>query len=461
MQYDWLGSWLRDDDRRDARAWVAGLPDGDLSSACNGDWQLGEWVRSSVHIHFRVNQLNFRDDAVCTAFRRYLYSGYLAAAALERLFDDLRPDIQLLFNGRMSSTRVALEIGKRKGVRTICEERGFVRDQVRLIEGTHCVDFVPMTNLWQAWKDIPLSEEEVSAIDGLLLDRKIGKSLPIKPFSPPKSAQRLQDLGKHSDRSKALFVLFTSSLDETAAHDNPSCYFRSQEDWTDQIVHFFARHPELELAIRVHPNAGSTNSFGTNLEDQRYFRRLEIEVPDNVKVIPSDAKVSSYDLMERADVGLVWHSTAAVEMAAMGKRVFRVADAWMKDLDCIEKLGKDFADRLEQAVLPGSNFDPLRVAIEARRWAYMWYFRSSYPLPLVKQLEWNRTKLLYESSNDLRPGASKELDEIVSIFTEGRSADRYPTPSETRRLAETEESLTARLLGLSNPDRAREQASSA
>jgi len=459
MPYKWLGSWLRRDDKHAARAWLAGLDERQFMTATHEDWQIGEWVRSSAHVYFRSNKLDIDDPRVRETYRSYLYSGYIACCGLERLFKDLRPDIQLLFNGRMSSTRIALEIGKKNGVRTICEERGLVTERVRLIEGTHCLDFSSLTELWQAWKNIPLSEDEVRGIDRHLDDRRHGKSSSLRPFSPPLSGSE----GRRTARSKPLWLLFTSSLDESASHDDEPRAFRSQEDWINRVVEFFARHPERELAIRVHPNAGSKTSFGTNYEDQRFFRQLEGEVPGNVTVVPSDAAVSSYDLMDEADVGLVWHSTTAVEMAVLGKQVFRVADAWMKGLDCVEKIGENgsLEDRFETALLPGSDFDPLRTAIQARRWAYLLYYRSSYALPLVKQLDWVSTELLYDGWKDLRAGLCPELDEIVSIFTEGRSADRYPTPSETRRLAETEESLTARLLGLSNPDRAREQASSA
>ena len=275
----------------------------------------------------------------------------------------------------------------------------------------------------------------------------------MRPFSPPLSEPEGRRTANQPARSKPLWVLFTSSLDEIASHDDGSSAFRSQEEWIHQVVGFFTRHPERELAIRVHPNAGSKNSFGINHQDQRFFRRLESEVPRNVRIIPSDAPVSSYDLMEQADVGLVWHSTTAIEMAALGSRVFRVANTWMKGLDCVEKIGENgsLEDRFELATMPDSTFDRLQTAIQARRWAYLFYFRSSYALPLVKQLDWIRTELLYDGREELRPGVCRQLDEIVSIFIDGQSADRFPTSLETERQVEVEESLTARLLGLPIP----------
>lgn len=453
MPYDWLGKWLGAEDKDNARSWVGSLHDQELSLASVRGWQLGEWVRSSVHIHYRANELQLERAEISETYRRYLYSGYLAATALDRLFDEFRPDVQLLFNGRMSSPRIALEIGKSKGVRTICEERGFVRDRVRLIDGTHCVDYDPITNLWQIWKDVPLSNLEILEIHQQLQNRKFGKELPIRPFSPPKSQQSSQI----AERRKPLVVLFTSSLDEVAAHERQSFLFRTQEDWVNEIVRFFRDRPEIELVIRVHPNAGSANSFGTNSGDQAFFRRLEGNVPGNVRVVPSDADVSSYDLMEQADIGLVWHSTTAIEMAALGKRVFRVADAWMKDLECVVKLGEDFSDVLQRDLSPNARHDGLQVAIQARRWAYMWYFRSSYALPLVRQTDWNQAKLLYENPNELCHGASTELDEIVSIFVDGRPVGQQPTVSDTQRSQSFEETATARLLGMAEDVGARQQ----
>jgi hypothetical protein len=459
MPHKWLGAWLRRGDKEAARNWASSLEDWQLDEATLGDWRIGEWVRSSVHVYFRANKLKTDDPAVRSIYRSYLYSGHIACRALERLFDELRPDMQLLFNGRMSSTRIAFEIGRKKGVRAICEERGLVTGRVRLVEDTHCLDFASLTNLWQAWKSIPLSEEEVLEIDQHLDDRRNGKASSLRPFSPPISGS----VEGHTRGPKPIWVLFTSSLDESASHDQEPRAFETQEEWINRMVTFFARHPDRELVIRVHPNAGSKTSFGTNYDDQRFFLELESQIPDNVKIVPSDAEVSSYDLMAEAEVGLVWHSTTAVEMAALGKRVFRVADAWMQGLDCVEKIGDkgSLEERLEDVIGSDADFAPLQSAVQARRWAYLLYYRSSYALPLVKQLDWDSTELLYDNWQDLRAGLCPSLDEIASIFTDGRSADRYPTATEAARQGADEASLTARLIAYPNPDKASDQSACA
>ena len=129
MPYRWLGRWLTPEDFDKATSWVSGLSPSDYPEATygpdatHGRWAIGEWMRSSVHTHFRYNVLDPSAPDVEPVYGSYLYSGLLAAIALDRIFETERPDAQLLFNGRMGPTRVALELARQRGIRTICEER--------------------------------------------------------------------------------------------------------------------------------------------------------------------------------------------------------------------------------------------------------------------------------------------------------------------------------------------------
>lgn len=85
------------------------LDPSDYTEARYQDWPIGEWIRSTVYTHLRVNTVDLGDQRARTTF------------VLERLFDEEKPDAQLLFNGRMGPTRIALEFAKRRGIRSIVE----------------------------------------------------------------------------------------------------------------------------------------------------------------------------------------------------------------------------------------------------------------------------------------------------------------------------------------------------
>ena len=352
MPYRWLGRWLSRDDEEEASKWVLNLKLQDRPSARYNEWKVGEWVKSSVHTHFRVNELHMENVEIAATYGSYLYSGLLACLALSRIMDEEKPDVQLLFNGRMSSTRIALELARQRGIRTICEERCPVIGRVRLFDNANCLSVDDTDTLWDAWKDIPLTLEEIEKLSAFLEERWQGHLKDVAVFSRgmQPSSDVLAQLGFSADRP--LWVLFTSSMDETIDRPRKEGLFPSHQDWVEATIAYARNRPDIQLAIRVHPNAGGARALGRNTQDEAYFAVLAQRVPDNVQVIPGESSLSSYTLAAIADVGLIWYSTIGLEMTAMGKRVFRAGRSWLAYADFLYS-----APRVQEY---GSLLDKLR-----------------------------------------------------------------------------------------------------
>lgn len=134
MDYRWLGRYLAPDEGREALRWAHSLPAEELLTATYGAWQLAAWVRMSLQSHFRVTEPDVSDPAVERAVRGYLHSGLVAAFALDRLLAESDPDVLLLFNGRQSSLRVALELARARNIRVVTHERGQRPETLLLVE---------------------------------------------------------------------------------------------------------------------------------------------------------------------------------------------------------------------------------------------------------------------------------------------------------------------------------------
>jgi hypothetical protein len=159
MDYHWLGRYLDPAEAREARRWEQSLTRDELASAAYGEWDVARWVEGSIHSHLRRSRLDVADPAVEKAYRSYLYSGLVACFALTRLLDETRPDVMLQFNGRQSSTRVALELARARGIRVICHERGWRKETLLLIENASCSSTQPGRRLWADWGDVPLTSD--------------------------------------------------------------------------------------------------------------------------------------------------------------------------------------------------------------------------------------------------------------------------------------------------------------
>ncbi|MDX2143831.1 MAG: hypothetical protein SFV19_10785 [Rhodospirillaceae bacterium] len=443
MPFRWLSRWLTSEDRAAASKWVQSLkplayPGARYPDARHGSWPIGDWVKSSVHRHFRHNTLDLTDPRVAAVYGSYLFSGALAAMGLDRLFAEETPDAQLLFNGRMGVTRVALELAKPRGIRTICEERGYVAGRITLFDNVNCLDFTSLGELWADWRDVPLTAEETHEIGQVLTDRWHGRSKDVSAYSAGLGATANAIAALGLDPARPTWALYPSSLDEASEIDTSNEPFESQYAWIDATVAFVAARPNLQLVIRIHPNAGSRKSLGQNDQDLAYFEALATRLPANVRLVPSASTFGSYDLARAAALGLIWRSTIGLEMAAMGATVVRVGAGPLCHAHFMQSPATPagYHDILLEHASRKPGHD-IATAIQAWRFAHTFFFRWSMPFPLVRQPKWYVGEMNYTDATALAPGKDATLDHICRVFMERRPLFN-PAPERSADVAAAE-----------------------
>ena len=445
IDFHWLGRYLMPDEAREARRWADALAPEELLGATYGAWAVGAWIRGSVQSHLRRSELDLADPAVARVVRSYVFSGLVACFALDRLLDESDPDVLLVFNGRLSSTRVALELARARGIRTIAHETGNRNETIRLFENGTCLSLEPVRQFWRDWADVPLDAEELEAVTRALARREHGGDLG-SAFSPPPrpSAGELERLGLTPGRP--LWALFTSSDDETAGEPGWESPFASQPEWVARTIALAARHPELDLVVRVHPNTGGRRSKGTNQLLKAEMERLGRDLPPNVRMVAPDDDVSSYSLMNACSVGLVWASTVGVELACKGKHVVVASGNVVGGTSFVTTIADaaDYEATVEPlAALPAGASSPhvLRLAL---RFAHGFFYKFAIPFPLVRVPAVNVSELAYTSLEALMPGRDATLDRCARILLQGESPVPAPTAAERARPTDAEDAhLTA------------------
>ncbi len=455
MPYRWFGRWLKPEDFTRARDWVMRLDpttfttvtyDAPADGRPNSEtWDLGHWVRSSVHTHLRHNVLDLNDPPVIGTYRHYLKTGLLAALGLSRLFAREKPSAQLLFNGRMSVTRVALEIAKQRGIRSIVEERATTPGRLSLFENATCLELTAFDALWEAWRDRPLNGDEIAEIGDYLDSRWRGRSTDVSVFS--RAADDAQAMYRHLnlDPAKRLWALYTSSLDESIDEPRAVGSFPSQAAWIEATIAQAARRPDVQLAIRVHPNSGSKKSLGRNAQDAAFFDKIADTLPPNVRLIGGDDETSSYTLAAAADLGFVWYSTIGLEMAAIGKPVLRAGNSWLAHCDAFVPIASpdDFAARIDRTLTEPPKAGHRRT-VQAWRFMHCWTFRQTIPFALVKQPQWFVGEPAYTELEALMSGRDANLDHICAVITEGAALHPPPPPRDADLAAIEAESIAVR-----------------
>ncbi|WP_054031288.1 glycosyltransferase [Desulfatitalea tepidiphila] len=450
MPFEWLGRYVTPNELEIAREWANGIERNHLVDAEYGDWKIGEWVKSSVHTHFRMTRLDTGLPNVRRTYREYLYSGLAACFGLSRLYDQFRPDVLFIFNGRMSSTRIALELARAKGIRFVCHERGELPESVKLVQDLMFFDVSEISQIiWRNWGEVPLSADELDRIARYMCDRRYGKGFGWFSYAtPPQDCDEVRKL-LGLEITRPVWVLFTSSDDEGAGIPALKGPFPSQLEWIKETVRYAEKHPEIDLVIRVHPNtAGKKAKRGQNIQQLQDMKSLAEVLPSNAKMVMPDDPLSTYSLMDLASVGLVFFSTVGLEMCCRGKQVAVAAGSRISGLPFLHtaKTSDQFYSILDS--LLGVTHDHISMDImrKAYRYAYSIYFRWIIPFPLVKMPDPCSAALGYRSSNELLPGCEPNLDRICRIIIGSEALWTIPSKDERSRSDEEETAVLRKML---------------
>jgi hypothetical protein len=173
------------------------------------------------------------------------------------------------------------------------------------------------------------------------------------------------------------------------------------------------------LVIRVHP--AEVRVAGWETRDpllSRLAAGLPI-LPPNVRVVPPESDISSYTLMALSRCGLVYTSTAGLEMAMDGMPVVVAAEVHYSGkgftLDAVDP--GDYA-RLVAAALESSREPGVRTL--ARRYAYALFFRYFHRFPLVSENAPDFMPTLTSSDpHVLDPGHDPTLDLVCQSILDG------------------------------------------
>jgi hypothetical protein len=396
-----------------------------------------------VQSHFRAAHLDPADPDVERALRSYAYSGLIACFALDRLLTESDPDVMLLFNGRQSSTRVALELARARGVRVVVHERGPRSETLLMVENATCQSLEPLRRFWREWGDVPLSRAELDQITRHMAGREQGHDTGWLPYTgaPQRHQEVLERLRLRPDRP--IWALFTSSDDEAAGNTEFSSPFASQHEWIVRTIDYARRHHEIDLVVRVHPNTGGRRSSGANRTQLEQMRSLAQRLPPNVRMIDPDDEISSYPLMDLCSVGMVWISTVGLELACKGKNVVIAAGNYIAGTSFAHTVtdAARYDELLDTQLELAPRASSAEIARLAMRFAYGMYFRLRIPFPLVRMTTPRDGELAYDSLDALLPGRDAGADRCARIVLDGEPVCPPPGPQERARETAAEDAL--------------------
>ncbi|WP_426994177.1 hypothetical protein [Methylomonas sp. CM2] len=269
------------------------------------------------------------------------------------------------------------------------------------------------------WNDLAWSEDKEQAIMGYLHSRWTGGNdwISFQSDAELDSSRIAEQLGL--ERGKPIVGLLTNVIWDAQLHFRQSA-FPSMLEWLFASIDYFISRPDMQWVIRVHP----AEVKGTVPSRQKVADEIAARygsLPDHIKLVLPEDKISTYALMSLCDSALVFGTKTALELACTGLPVVVAGEAWCR--------GKGFTidvsdpDQYRQVLesLPLARRLPPEQVELARKYAYHFFFRRMIPLKCLAPISrFGPYKVNVTRLEQLMPGADPGLDLICDGILNGK-----------------------------------------
>lgn len=304
-----------------------------------------------------------------------------AAAGALRLLASGRYRSVVIPNGSILEFGAVYRAARAAGVRAVTYEFGEQRERLWLAQDGEVMR-LNTAALWAARGHLPLTDAERQRLHDLMAARRgarlwqnFGRRWQTGDSQGAQAARAALGL----DPQRRVALLCTNVVGDSLAIDR-QVFTDGMADWLARTVRLFAERPQAQLVVRVHPG----EMLGAGHPSAQIVREAAPDLPAHVRVVPPDAALNTYDLIELADLGLTYTTTVGLEMAMLGLPVIVSGDTHYRgkgftdDPDTFEAYRQALDRRLDGGV--GQGLAPERIEL-AWRYAYRFFFEYPFPYP--------------------------------------------------------------------------------
>ncbi len=353
------------------------------------------------------------EDGRLLEFRRQ--RNLALATRLLTLLREQRYRAAVIPNGSLLDFGVAYRVARQCGVPVITYEFGEQRERIWLARDDE-VMLQDTEAFWRARRDDALSSGELGVMREMTEARRqgrrwenFGRQWQASARQGPQAVR--QALGLAHDRPVA--VLCTNVVGDSLALGR-EIFSDGMADWLRGSVRLLGARNDVQLVVRVHPG----EALGTGLPSAEIVQQTLPELPGHVIVVPSDSPFNTYDVIDLADFGLVYTTTAGLEMAMAGLPVIVAGRTHYRgrgfthDPQSWEAYAADIEALVRQ---PRGERLPAEQVELAWRYAYRFFFDYPFPFPwhLVRFWEDEAARPMHTL---LAPGGLAPYGQALSAF---------------------------------------------
>ena len=352
---------------------LAALSLAELGAWSHGGLPLGELCLPGLRWALRRHNLP-DDEPTRRLFRRYLASAASLASEAEKALEALHPRSLVVFNGIMYPEAVVRSVALRRGVPVMTHEVG-LRPLSAFFSHEHAtfrqVDFPA---------DFALGAEQNQRLDAYLGERFRGRfTMAGIQFWP--EMQVLPDwLVQRMAEHRQTVTIFTNVIFDTSQiHANT--LYPEMFAWLADVMPAIEAHPDSLFVIRAHPDEDrpgkeSRESVAAWVRDRRLSEQA------NVVFFPPSERVSSYELICRSKLTLVYNSSIGLEASILGAPVLCAARARYTQIPTVfyPSDRQAYLSQLRDLLGAPEISVPSEFAVNARRFLYFELYKASIDL---------------------------------------------------------------------------------
>ena len=403
-------------ERRQIEGAVHALPRERLLEYAVDGIKLGEHAKAGALRFYARGDLDTEPHAEAV-LRRYLTASTVTLTMAQRLFTQREFACAVFQHGIYVPQGVFGDVARQRNVRVVNWNLAYRKRRFLFSHGD-TYHRTMMSEPTSNWEDLDLRPPLERGLLDYLKSRWTGARDWIGYHDRP--IEDVDVIGRELgiDFTKPCVGLLTNVIWDAQIH-YPANAFKSMVDWVIQTIAYFARRPELQLVVRIHPAEvrGTLKSRQAMLHE---IRAAFPELPKNVFVVPPEQPISTYALMLKCDSVVIFGTKTGVELTSLGIPLVVAGEAWIrgKGISMDASTANEYFRLLDKLPI-GSRLSEAEVR-RARTYAYHFFFRRMIPIEAMRPTDgWLPYRLDVNELSQCLPGRSRGLDTVCRGILDG------------------------------------------
>jgi capsular polysaccharide biosynthesis protein len=411
-------SFLDDASRENAARINRETPMDDIPGYVRDGLKIGEHALAGALRFFARGTLEGEPYAEAV-LRRYFEASLLTADVMTRIFTTQEIHCACFHHGIYVPHGITGETARKLNVRVVNWTTAY-RKQRFIFSHKDTYHHTLLVEPPEDWQQFSFKRRHRRQAESYLKSRWSGSRDWIyfheKPTEDPNAISR--EIGM--DLTKPTILLLTNVIWDAQLH-YPANAFPNMIVWLIETIRYFAKRPELNLVIRVHP-AEIRGGLPSRQLAADEIRRNFPELPSNVHIVAPDQDLSTYALAELCNAAIIYGTKTGVELTSMGIPVIVAGEAWIKNKGLTKDpaSAEEYFATLDQLPLPGRLDEEERN--RALKYAYHFFFRRMIPIKGIEVLNgWPPFRANIQTLKELSASRNPGLETICKGILLGKS----------------------------------------